>query len=147
MKIYEEEKAQLYHSWPWHRVCERERERVISVTCLPLYSEEKSSWCPLERRLDGPQNQLGYCGLTKYVAEHHSRAHQLCSHLIVFPTVYRTWRFTTIFKRALHLALSWAIPIQSTPPNPISASCILWLMEKCTPRRNQTPAVEPVAHC
>jgi hypothetical protein len=44
-----------------------------------------------------------------YGAERYARCHQLCSR-----------RFITAFTRADHLSLSWARPIQSTPPHPTS---------------------------
>jgi hypothetical protein len=44
-----------------------------------------------------------------------------------FPALYRTRMFIAAFTRALHLSLSWARPIQSTTPNPISKSSILML--------------------
>jgi hypothetical protein len=34
-----------------------------------------------------------------------------------FPTFYGTWRFITVFTRALHWSLSWARSIQSIPPH------------------------------
>jgi hypothetical protein len=36
-----------------------------------------------------------------------------------FPTFYGTWRFITVFTRALHWSLSWTISIQSIPSHPI----------------------------
>jgi hypothetical protein len=44
-----------------------------------------------------------------------------------FPAFYGTRRFITAFTRALHLSLSWARPIQPTPPQPISKRPILIL--------------------
>jgi hypothetical protein len=35
---------------------------VISFTFRPLYSRGKSPWCPLNRRLDGPQDRSGRYG-------------------------------------------------------------------------------------
>jgi hypothetical protein len=43
------------------------------------------------------------------------------------PAFYGTRRFKIEFTRALHLSLSWARPIQSTSPHPISTSSILIL--------------------
>jgi hypothetical protein len=43
------------------------------------------------------------------------------------PAFYGTRRFITQFTRALHLFLSWARPIQSTSPHPISPRSILIL--------------------
>jgi hypothetical protein len=40
---------------------------------------------------------------------------------------YGTRRFNTVFTRALHWSLSWAISIQSTPSHPISLRSILIL--------------------
>jgi hypothetical protein len=37
-----------------------------------------------------------------------------------FPAFYRTRRFITVFTRALHWSLSWAISIQSIPSHPVS---------------------------
>jgi hypothetical protein len=37
-----------------------------------------------------------------------------------FPAFYGTRRFITVFTRALHRSLSWAISIKSIPPHPIS---------------------------
>jgi hypothetical protein len=42
-----------------------------------------------------------------------------------FPAFYGTRRFITAFTRAVHLSLSWARPIQSTPPHSISPRSIL----------------------
>jgi hypothetical protein len=36
-----------------------------------------------------------------------------------FPAFYRTWKFITVFTRALHWFLFWARPIQSKPPHPV----------------------------
>jgi hypothetical protein len=44
-----------------------------------------------------------------------------------FPEFYGTRRFITEFTRTLHLSLSWARPIQCTPPHPISLRSILIL--------------------
>jgi hypothetical protein len=44
-----------------------------------------------------------------------------------FPAFYGTRSFITAFTRALHVSLSWARPIQSTPPQPISKRSILIL--------------------
>jgi hypothetical protein len=44
-----------------------------------------------------------------------------------FPAFHGTRRFNTEFTRALHLFLSWARPIQSTPPHPTSPRSILIL--------------------
>jgi hypothetical protein len=41
-----------------------------------------------------------------------------------FPAFYGTLGFNTEFTRALHLSISWAIPIQSTPPHPTSTRAI-----------------------
>jgi hypothetical protein len=43
------------------------------------------------------------------------------------PAFNGTRRFVTAFTRALHLYLTWARPIQSTPPSPISTRSILML--------------------
>jgi hypothetical protein len=43
-----------------------------------------------------------------------------------FPTFYGTRRFNTVFRRALHWSLSWAISIQPTPSHPISLRSILF---------------------
>jgi hypothetical protein len=47
-----------------------------------------------------------------------------------FPAFYRTRRFNTVFTRALHWSLSWAISNQSTPFHPISLRSILILSTK-----------------
>jgi hypothetical protein len=44
-----------------------------------------------------------------------------------FRAFYRTRRFITTFIRALHLSLSWAGPIESTPPHPICTRSIIVL--------------------
>jgi hypothetical protein len=44
-----------------------------------------------------------------------------------FPACYGTRRFNTVFTRALHWSLSWAISIQSTQSHPISLRSILIL--------------------
>ena len=44
-----------------------------------------------------------------------------------FPAFYGTQRFITAFTRTLHLSLSWASSIQSTPPHPTSWRSILIL--------------------
>jgi hypothetical protein len=44
-----------------------------------------------------------------------------------FPTFYGTRRFITAFTRAIHLSLSSARPIHSTPPYPTSERSILML--------------------
>jgi hypothetical protein len=41
-----------------------------------------------------------------------------------FPAFYGTRRLNTVFARALHWSLSWAISIQSTPSHPISLRSI-----------------------
>jgi hypothetical protein len=51
-----------------------------------------------------------------------------------FPVSYGTWRFITVFTRALHWSLSWARSIQSIPSHPVS----LFRVEKST-------SEEPVA--
>jgi predicted MPP superfamily phosphohydrolase len=66
--------------------------------------------------------------------------HQLCSHSNTSQHFNGTKRFIAEFTRALHQCLSWALPIQSTPPHPISRRSILilsthlpkqgWLAEK-----------------
>jgi hypothetical protein len=38
---------------------------VISFTSLPIYPQGKSSWCPLDRRLGGPQCRSGLSGVEK----------------------------------------------------------------------------------
>jgi hypothetical protein len=43
------------------------------------------------------------------------------------PAFYGTRRFNTVFTRALHWSLSWAILIQSTPSHPMSLRSILIL--------------------
>jgi hypothetical protein len=43
-----------------------------------------------------------------------------------FPTLYGTWRFITMFTRALHWSLSWNRSIQSIPPHPIYLRSILY---------------------
>jgi hypothetical protein len=35
---------------------------VVSFTSQPLYPQGKSSWYPLDRRLDGPQSCSGHSG-------------------------------------------------------------------------------------
>jgi hypothetical protein len=47
--------------------------------------------------------------------------------LDTFPTFHGTQRFITAFTKALHLYLSWARPIQSTPIHRISERSILML--------------------
>jgi hypothetical protein len=44
-----------------------------------------------------------------------------------FPTFYGTRRLNTVFTKALHWSLSWAISIQSTPSHPISLRSMLLL--------------------
>jgi hypothetical protein len=44
-----------------------------------------------------------------------------------FPAFYGAWRFITDFTRALYWSLSWARPIQSTPPHTISPGSFLIL--------------------
>jgi hypothetical protein len=44
-----------------------------------------------------------------------------------FPAFYGTQRFNTVFTRALHWSLSWAVSILSTPSHPISRRSILML--------------------
>jgi hypothetical protein len=44
-----------------------------------------------------------------------------------FPAFHGTRRFNNEFTRALHLFLSWARPIQSTPPHPTSQKSIIIL--------------------
>ena len=44
-----------------------------------------------------------------------------------FPAFYGTWRFITALTSVRHLSLSWASPIQSIYPHPISWRCILIL--------------------
>jgi hypothetical protein len=44
-----------------------------------------------------------------------------------FPAFYGIWRFNTVFTRAVHWSLSWAISIQSTPSHSISLQSILIL--------------------
>jgi hypothetical protein len=39
--------------------------RVVSFTPRPLYSLEKSPWCPLDRRLGGPKSRSGRGGEEK----------------------------------------------------------------------------------
>jgi hypothetical protein len=43
------------------------------------------------------------------------------------PTFYGTWRFVTVFTKALHWSLSWARWIQSIPPHHISLRSVLIL--------------------
>jgi hypothetical protein len=43
------------------------------------------------------------------------------------PAFHGTRRFNTVFTRALHLSLSWAISIQSTASHPVSLRYILCL--------------------
>jgi hypothetical protein len=38
---------------------------VVSFTPLPLYTQGNSPWCPLHRRLDGPQSRSGRGGEEK----------------------------------------------------------------------------------
>jgi len=38
---------------------------VVSFTIRPLYPQGKSSWCPLDKRLGGPQNRRGRGGEEK----------------------------------------------------------------------------------
>jgi len=38
---------------------------VVSFTPQLLYSKEKSSWCPLDRRLGEPQSRSGHGGKEK----------------------------------------------------------------------------------
>jgi hypothetical protein len=40
-----------------------------------------------------------------------------------FPSFYGTRRFNTVFTRAFHWSLTWAISIESTPSHPISLEC------------------------
>jgi hypothetical protein len=42
-----------------------------------------------------------------------------------FPAFYGTGRFNTLFTRALHWSLSWAISVRSTPSHPIYLRSIL----------------------
>jgi hypothetical protein len=44
-----------------------------------------------------------------------------------FATFHRTWRFITVFTRALHWPLSWARAIHSISPHPISLRSLLIL--------------------
>jgi hypothetical protein len=44
-----------------------------------------------------------------------------------FPAFYDTWRFITVFTRALHWSLSWAISMKSIPPHLTYVRCILIL--------------------
>jgi hypothetical protein len=44
-----------------------------------------------------------------------------------FPTFNGTWRFITVFTKALHWSLFWARSIQSVTPHPISLRSILIL--------------------
>jgi hypothetical protein len=44
-----------------------------------------------------------------------------------FSTFHGTWRFVTMFTRALHWSLAWARSIQSIPPHPIYLRSILVL--------------------
>jgi hypothetical protein len=44
-----------------------------------------------------------------------------------FPAFYGTWRFNTVFTRALRWSLSWATSIHSTPSHPTSLRSILIL--------------------
>jgi hypothetical protein len=39
--------------------------QVISFTLRPLYPQRKSLWCPLDRRLGGPQSRSGRGGKEK----------------------------------------------------------------------------------
>jgi hypothetical protein len=47
-----------------------------------------------------------------------------------FPAFYETRRFNTVFTRALHWFLSWAIWIQSTPSHPVISGflCLVTLL-------------------
>jgi hypothetical protein len=45
---------------------------VVSFAPWPLYSQGKSSWCPLDRRLGGPQGWSGSSGREKKI-------HNICS--------------------------------------------------------------------
>jgi hypothetical protein len=74
---------------------------------LQLKSEDRS----LRRKAGSLPNEL-------YGAEHCSRGHQ---------SFYATRSIITEFTRALHLTLSSARPIQSTPPHPNSPRSILIL--------------------
>jgi hypothetical protein len=38
---------------------------VVSFTPRPLYSQEKSPWYPLDKKLDGPQSRSGSSGEEK----------------------------------------------------------------------------------
>jgi hypothetical protein len=42
-----------------------------------------------------------------------------------FPEFYGTWRFITVFTKALHWSLLWATSIQSIRPQSVSLRCIL----------------------
>jgi hypothetical protein len=44
-----------------------------------------------------------------------------------FPAIYGTWNCTATFTTALQLSLSWARPVQSTAPHPLSPRSILML--------------------
>jgi hypothetical protein len=53
-----------------------------------------------------------------------TRKANCCVGLHSFPAFYGNRRFNTEFKRALHLSLAWARPIQSTSPDPTSTKSI-----------------------
>jgi hypothetical protein len=50
---------------PWILDLGTRWRRVVSFTTQPLYSQGKSPWYPLDRRLGGPQSRSGCCGEEK----------------------------------------------------------------------------------
>jgi hypothetical protein len=55
-------------------------------------------------------------------------AYILCSYSRISKRFTETWRFNTVFTKALHWSLFWASSIQSIPTHPIYLSSILILL-------------------
>jgi hypothetical protein len=66
-----------------------------------------------------------------------------------FPAFYGTWRFITMFTRALHWSLSWARSIQSIPSHPISLRSTFLLFRRgvVVPTPNPQAGGPPLVGC
>jgi hypothetical protein len=66
-------------------------------------------------------------GLCNFMEPNTSEKLPIMQHLKNFPAYYGTWRFITMFTRALHWSLSWARSIQPIPLYHISLRSVLTL--------------------
>jgi hypothetical protein len=104
----------------------RERERQCRIVAAECHSGPYTSTFLVWQRLDcsgGSQGvQISYTYLWSWaLLEEPLIVHPLKN----FPEFHGTRRLNTVFTRALHWSLSWAISIQSTLSHPVSLRSIL----------------------